>query len=189
MKRLSPTKRNQLIMVVVATIGLICTIYFMLIQPQYEKNKEVARDTVAAQVELQKIKQLIGQRETTSALLEKTVQQLNHAEQDIAVGDVYSWTYDTIRQFKAKYPLDIPSVGQPVISPVDLIGNIPYKQARVTLIGTGYYHDIGKFVADFENNFPHIRLINLSLDPIAGAPGTAIEKLNFKMDLVTLVKP
>lgn len=189
MKRLSPTKRNQLIMVVLATIGLICGIYFMLIQPQYEKNKEVARDTVAARVELEKTKELISKREATSAALEVTLLQLSHAEEDIAVGDIYSWTYDTIRQFKAKYQLEIPSVGQPVIGPVDLIGITPYKQARVTLNGTGYYHDIGKFIADFENAFPHIRLVNLSMDPIAGTPGTTVEKLNFKMDIVTLVKP
>jgi len=189
MKRLSPTKRNHLIMVVLATVGLVCTIYFLLIEPQYAKNKGIAVDTVNARVELQKTKELIAKRDVTATALGQVMLQLAHAEEDIAVGDVYSWTFDTIRQFKAKYPLDIPSTGQPVMGAVDLIGDMPYKQVKVTLAGSGYYHDLGKFIADFENNFPHIRVLNLTMDPVAGPPGTTVEKLNFRMDVVALVKP
>jgi hypothetical protein len=125
----------------------------------------------------------------TAAALSQVILQLAHAEEDIAVGDVYSWTFDTIRQFKAKYPLDIPNVGQPSIGVVDLIGDMPYKQVKVVVSGSGYYHDIGKFISDFENNFPHIRVVNLILDPIAASPGITMEKLNFRMEIVALVKP
>ena len=189
MKRLPPAKRNQLIAVVIAALGLVGAIYFLLIEPQYDKNKQIARDTVAARVELQKTKELISKRDVTAIALSQVMLQLAHAEEDIAVGDIYSWTFDTIRQFKAKYPLDIPSVGQPSIGVVDVIGDMPYKQVKVVVAGSGYYHDIGKFITDFENNFPHIRVANLILDPIAASPGTTMEKLNFRMEIVALVKP
>ena len=176
MKKLSPAKRNQLIAVGLAIIGILTMIYMLMIQPQYQKNREMAANIVNAEVELQKTKELIGKRETSNIALTTTLQQLAHEENDIAGGDVYSWTYDTIRRFKAKYALDIPSIGQPSISDVDVIGAIPYKQLKVTLTGTGYYHDLGKFIADLENNFPHIRLVNLGIDTIASTPGTVQEK-------------
>jgi len=59
--------------------------------------------------------------------------------------------------------------------------------------GTAYYHDLGKFIADFENAFPYVRLLNLEMEPV-GLPSPASnpeeqEKLSFKMDIVTLIKP
>jgi hypothetical protein len=113
---------------------------------------------------------------------------LGRAEEDVASGDLYAWTVDTFRRFKAAYHVDIPTVGQPSQSDCDLIGDFPYKQIRFSLTGTAYYHDLGKFVADFENKFPHCRVLNLTADPSVGGP-TSGEKLNFRMDIVALVKP
>jgi hypothetical protein len=114
--------------------------------------------------------------------------QLRKSEADIASGDIYAWIYDTIRRFKTGYNLNIPTVSQPAIGEVDLIPNFPYKQLKLSLVGTGYYHDLGKFVADFENNFPHMRLVNLSIQT-ASDPNGASEQLSFRMDVVALVKP
>jgi hypothetical protein len=70
-----------------------------------------------------------------------------------------------------------------------MLPNFPYKQASITVLGTAHYHDLGRFVADFENQFPHIRLLNLSVEVApAPAPGQ-VEMLSFKVEIVTLVKP
>jgi hypothetical protein len=188
MKRLPPAKRNQLIMVIVATIGLISLVYFMLIRPQNEHNYQLGSDIKAKQIQLQQFKAAIKQMEATSSALKDLTDQLNVAEKDVASGDLYQWTYDTIRAFKATYRVDIPAIGQPAQSDCDLFGNFPYKQMRFTLTGVAYYHDLGKFIADFENKFPHCRVVNLSAD----APGSMSangERLNFRMDIITLVKP
>jgi hypothetical protein len=55
-------------------------------------------------------------------------------------------------------------------------------------MGTGYFHDIGKFIADLENKFPHMRVVNLAIDP-SNAQGAGLEKLSFRMEIVALVKP
>jgi hypothetical protein len=68
---------------------------------------------------------------------------------------------------------------------VDLFTAFPYKQIRFTINGKAYYHDLGKFIADFENNFPHARVVNLVIDS-ASSDG---EKLSFRMDIIVLVKP
>jgi hypothetical protein len=108
----------------------------------------------------------------------------------MASGDLYSWTYDTIRHFKQSYRVEIPEVGHPTIGESDLLPSFPYKQIQFSIIGTVYYHDLGKFVADFENAFPHSRMIHLVVEPAAGPDSNSNnEKLSFKMEIITLVKP
>lgn len=188
MKRLSPAKRNQFIVVVLATIGLICLVYFLLINPQNEKNLALANSIVTETSRLQEYKTSIQQMEKTTAELAELNQQLSVAEQDIASGDLYAWTVDTFRRFKTGYKVEIPTIGQPTSGDCDLISNFPYKQIRFSLTGTAYYHDLGKFIADFENKLPHCRVVNLAIDPVNGGANGG-ERLNFRMDIVALVKP
>ena len=105
-------------------------------------------------------------------------------------GDPYSWVINTIREFKGAYKVEIPQFSP--ISPqsdVNLLAKFPYKQVTLTLSGAAYYHDLGKFLADFENQFPHIRLVNLDITLNPNPGGGDIERLVFKVDMVTLVKP
>jgi Tfp pilus assembly protein PilO len=188
MKRLSPAKRNQLIMVLLITAALIGSVYFLLISPQNNENHKLVNQTNDRQSDLDKYRKIISQAEASSNQLASATLQLRNSEADIASGDIYAWIYDTIRRFKTGYNLNIPTVSQPAIGEVDLIPNFPYKQLKLSLVGTGYYHDLGKFVADFENNFPHMRLVNLSIQT-ASDPNGASEQLSFRMDVVALVKP
>jgi len=189
MKRLPPAKRNQLIIVVVATVALIGLVYSLLIGPQNLENSRLANETKAAKVKLDQYRTTIKQADVTASELADITYRLGHAEEDIATGDVYAWTYDTIRRFKATYHVDIPDTSKPTAGEVDLLADFPYKQVKVTLNGSGYYHDLGKFVADFENNFPHMRVVNLMIEPAGALPGTAAERLSFRMDIVALVRP
>ena len=186
MKRLPPAKRNQLIMVVLAAAALVGAVYFLLISPQNVENSQLATSTTTEQDKLQKIKSSITQRKATEAALQNISDQLARAEQDVATGDVYSWTFDTLRRFKST--IEIPNTSQPSISDEDMLTGFPYKQLKVTLVGSAYFHDLGKFCADFENNFPHMRLVNLSIEPASTANGPT-EKLNFRLDVVALIRP
>ncbi len=115
------------------------------------------------------------------------------AEHDIAFGDPTAWFYETLRNFKEHYAVDISSYGQPSLGSVDLLSKFPYNQIKFSISGTAFYQDLGKFIADFENTFPHMRIVNLALDPASGdlGPGhgpVADDTLSFKMDIITLVK-
>jgi hypothetical protein len=46
---------------------------------------------------------------------------------------------------------------------------------------------LGKFIADFENSFPHSRVVHLVVEPAVGPDGNN-EKLSFRMEIVALVK-
>jgi len=67
-----------------------------------------------------------------------------------------------------------------------LLPAFPFKQVKFAVTGTAYYHDLGRFIADFENTYPHIRVANLQVQP--GDAGDGAEKLSFRMEVIALVK-
>jgi len=188
MKRLPPDKRNKLIMVIAATLGALALVYLLLIAPQNEQNRALATTINGEMLKEQQLKKLIKEADATAAAAADITLLLNKAEEDTASGDAVAWAYDTMRQFRVNRHIDIVSMGQPVLSDEDLIPDFPYKQIKFLVVGTGYYHDLGKFIADLENKYPHMRVLNITIDVFAGAEATS-EKLSFRFQIAALVKP
>jgi hypothetical protein len=187
MKKISREKRNHLIAVGAATVAVLGLIYFFLIQPQYDSLTTIARAKKAAVSKLAGIKSTITNATSVANDLSETAAAVIHSEEDMASGDLYSWTYDTLRRFKQPYRVEIPDVGHPATGEMDMLPSFPYKQIRFAVNGTAYYHDLGKFIADFENNFPHARVVHLVVEPMPGADITN-ERLAFRMEIIALVK-
>ena len=187
--KLPKEKRQHLILVILITLITLGGLGYGLIKHQYENLSALANKQDAARQKLKKIEDAIkhaGQIETD---LVGESEALATQEAGMASGDLYLWAINTLKQFKAPYKVDLPLVSPPSApSDVNLLPRFPYKQATVTVGGTAYYHDLGRFIADMENEFPHLRVanLNLELNP-SPAPGER-EKLSFKMDIVTLIK-
>ncbi|MDD5141182.1 MAG: hypothetical protein PHY43_13085 [Verrucomicrobiales bacterium] len=184
MKWLPKEKRNPFIIVVAITVAILMLIYFGLIRSQSSVLARVGQSRKAAEVQLQGIEKTIKNAGLTTNELITVTAALSRAEEDTASGDLYSWAYNTLRLFKQQYKVEIPEIGHPVEGEVDLIPSFPYKQMRFIVAGRGYYHDIGKFVADLENNFPHVRVAGLTIEP----SGNEGEKLSFRMEIIALIK-
>ena len=104
-------------------------------------------------------------------------------------GDLFSWTVSSLKQFNTpSYKVDMPQIGSPDVGSVHAFPDFPYNQAIVAVSGSAYYYEFGKFLADLENHFPYLRVQNLILEPGYGTTAEEREKLNFHMDIVTLVK-
>jgi Tfp pilus assembly protein PilO len=185
MKKISPEKRNQLVLTIIGTLALVGVVYFFLIGPQKLANRQLDQETSALEAKRAQINQTIKVADVTAKNAADVAVRLSQAETDVASGDVFAWVFDTLRQFKSGYHIEIPNIGQPTQTEVDLLAGFPYKQISVSLQGTGNFHDIGKFIADLENKFPHMRVANLSLEP---AGDQSSEKLSFRMEIVTLTK-
>ena len=185
MKWLPKEKRNSFIVVVVITVAILALISFGLLASQKSALARTVASQKAAELQLQGIDKTIKNADLTTNELAAATVALAHAEEDVASGDLYSWAYNTLRLFKQQYKIEIPEIGHPTEDDVNLIPSFPYKQMSLVISGKGYYHDIGKFVADFENHFPHIRVTSLTIDQ------TAIdgEKLSFRMEITALIKP
>jgi hypothetical protein len=130
---------------------------------------------------------LVRRSDRTQAELAVSTKKLSSLEDEMASRDIYSWMVTTLRRFKQPYRVDVPQVGQPTVGDMNLLPRFPYQQANLGVSGTGRYHDLGKFLADFENEFPHVRLLNLDVMPasLAGEPGM----LSFKFEIAALVNP
>jgi Tfp pilus assembly protein PilO len=181
-------KRVQFIFLIFCALVVLGLLGLTLIRPQYEALSKIDKSKKAEQSKLKNITDTIKKAGDAATQLSNTTANLPYLEADVASGDVYAWTYDTIRRFKASYRVDIPTIGQPSIGEVDVLPKFPYKQVKVNVSGTAHYHDLGKFIADFENTFPHVRVVNLTIEP-ASPTGEGSEKLSFRMDIVALVKP
>ena len=181
-------KRDQLILVCMGTLFLLILIVFGLIRPQYDNISAINAKISAARNDLQSKEDTIKKADTVSTQLADLTYTLTQAEADMVSGDPAQWIYNTIRNFKEHYKVDISVNSQLSMGEVDLLPHFPYKQLKVTVGGTAYYHDLGKFIADFENTFPHARFANLTLEPVGGT-GDNSEKLTFRMDIIALANP
>jgi hypothetical protein len=188
-RKLPKEKRNHLVLVALVTLIAVAGLYFALIRRQHDSLALLATQKAAAAKKLRVVLDSIHRADAIKADLESAKTALVTAESDVASGDLYAWVINSLRQFKASYKVEIPQFSQ-LTAPTDvnILPNFPYKQAMLTVAGTAHYEDLGRFLADFENQFPHMRLINLSLDSNASSAASEAEMLSFKMDIITLVK-
>ena len=185
--KLSTDKRNKLIAVGIATAVVLGLIWFFIVGAQQAKLRDL-REHYLGEIEKQrKMKNVTSEVKKIEENLKEAEHTLSVAEQQMASGDLYSWLYTTIKTFKTSYRVDIPQFGNAETANTTLLYNFPYRQVKTSVAGTGYFHDFGKFLADFENRFPLIRVENLVLEPVPGASEADREKLLFKMDVVALI--
>ena len=197
-RKLPREKRNHLIIVAVATLVVVTALGPFrlemfgvggLISYQRRSLDHLRDKTENAKRELKRIQDAVKRAEQTEAELAAARQSLADAETDIASGDLYSWVINTLRQFKASYKVEIPAF-QPIgpTTDVSMMPNFPYKQAVLSVSGTAHFHDFGRFLADLENKFPHIRVANLGVELNLSPTAEEKETVTFHMDVVTLVK-
>ena len=188
MNKLPKEKRDQLILVGIGTLVVLILIGIGLIRPQYGEISEINHRIDAARSRLQSMDDTIKKADALSTQLGDLTYTLTQSEGDMASGDPAQWIYNTIRNFKEHHKVDVSVNSQLSMGEVDLLPHFPYKELKVTVGGTSYYHDLGKFIADFENAFPHARITNLTLEPVGGT-GDDSEKLAFRMDIIVLANP
>lgn len=188
-RKLPRDKRQKLIAVVVATLVALGGLYFGLIKYQKQNLVHLAQKKVAVQARHRQVLDAIKRAQQIEADLATAKKALADAEADIASGDLYSWVINTLRDFKAKHKVNVPQFNP--IGPtteVNLMPNFPYKQATLSVAGTAHFHDFGRFLADLENQFPHIRVLNLSVELNQSPVAEEQETVSFKLEIVTLVK-
>ena len=188
--KISKEKRQQLVLVGMLTAGAVVGLWFGMVRAQQQSLKALANKTKHAASTLQRMKETIQSADRVETQFAEAAKRLEKMEEGMATGDLYSWAITAIRQFKLPYKVDVPQYSQ-IDGPKDvtLLPQFPYKQVTMTIGGTAYFYPFGSFIADFENQFPYMRLQNLTLEPASGLVTGDREKLSFKLDIVMLVKP
>jgi len=193
MSKITNDKRNKIILIGVSTLVVAGALWFLLLNAQRGL-------LVKAQTEAKKNREQLeaGQRTVTSqALVKQEFEQASQAlrQRELVMAppnDMYLWHIETLNQFRTGYKVEIPQFGRELMADVGVLPKFPYAAAIFNVRGTAHFHEFGKFLADFENAHPCVRVQNITLEPVAGdnfATVEAREKLSFKMELLTLVRP
>jgi Tfp pilus assembly protein PilO len=190
MNKLSKEKRNQLILAVMITLLAMAGLWFVLIRSQQDGLRRLRTEKAVVEKKLSQIRDTIKNSKQIEAELAEVSGILEIQEEDMASSDLYSWMVNFVRKFKLPYQVDIPQFNPGKgVENVNLLPKFPYKQVTLNIVGTAYYHDLGKFISDFENQYPSSRVLNLDLFPASVQSADEREKLSFRMDIVSLVKP
>jgi hypothetical protein len=199
MKSLTKEKRDQLILTGLVTLAVMVGLLYGLVGYQKKSLTHIASQIVDQKMKASSAEKLIRSAPEMQAQLDKNRERLRNIEQGMASGDMYSWIFLTMNKFCANHrSVEIPQFSREVPVDAGILPRFPYKAVLFNVRGTAYYHDFGKFIADFENTFPYMRVQNIELDPVSGGGGSGSpgeksgegsEKLNFKMEIVALVNP
>jgi hypothetical protein len=189
MNKMPKEKRARIILVALVTVLVGGVLWVVLISPLRDQGVNTARRIGESRSKLELGRKQLSSSNEVAMALTAVSGRLSQAEGTMASGDLYAWMIQAMNRFKTPYAVDIPQISREIPCDVGAYPNFPYKAATFVVRGTAYYHDFGRFLADFENNFPFIRVQNLELDAGGGLKGEDTEKLQFKMELVTLIKP
>lgn len=187
MSRLPKEQKQKLILTVLGTLVILAGLYFGLINFQLTQIHSLKDKKDNEAKKAKEVEDSIHNATKIQANLIQKTNELYMAESDMASGDAYLWLVNLVRQFKLGYNVDISQFSGISYPDVGLYPHFAYKQVAINVGGTAYYHDLGKFIADFENQFQHIRIQQISLEP-PGVPSGDRDKLSFRMEIVALVK-
>ncbi len=197
MASLSKDKRDRLILVIIGTVAACVGLWFGVIKTRRAHLEESKVRLAAAVDKLEKAQTRVKQAGKVEADLETATKKLKSIEETMASGaDLYSWAFLLLERARAGHEVNIIDVTRPAKGDVGMLAQFPYDAALFSVRGSAHYHQFGKFLADFENRFPHFRVQNLSLGASEGSGGSDAsggrsgeERLQFKIDIVALIKP
>ncbi len=191
--KLTKKKQQYLAIIALATVFVVVALYFTVLSNQYDKIAILDKQIADAAANVDKARKAISK----ASAIQEEVEQLKGIISDIETnnmppaGDKYSWFVDTLRKFLIPYQnqISIPFRSREVIGDVGMFSSFPYKAATFSVRGNGSYHQYGRFLSDLENKFQYFRVQKIVLSPAPSAEGgTQSRKLEFDMDIVTLIK-
>lgn len=195
-KQLSPEKKQHLLGVCIGTVLVLAGIYFFVIRSAQASLAKIQVSIAEAEKKYSDAAKLVKSADAEEERLTRREEQLAAMESGMVTGDANLWIRLTYEKFRtqAPYKVEIPNFPPPAMGDMTMIPEFPYKSATYRVSGSAYYHDLGKFLSEFENYFPYLRVLNLDLGPEESNAATSVagedrEKLVFNFEVAALVKP
>ena len=186
---LSPEQKKKLVSTGVAALAVLLLIYWGLIRVQIKTHQAYKTQITDIKSKLENANRYLQQAAFYKQEVAEKKAQLDAIEAGMASGgDLYSWMIRTVGNFRQAYKVEIPNYSAVSIGEVGLLPDFPYPAAICVINGFAYYHDLGKFLADFENQFPYMQVRVQEIRPDPGPVNAEDqEKLKFTLQIVALV--
>jgi len=191
MTKINKTQRDQLIAVALGAVAVIACLWYLVVTAQKKELKAVNANCVKMTKTLKDASDKVRAADLVGAELAKSLDTLKQREAGFAPEhEPFSWMMEKMRNFQLpvnelhRYKsVSIADIKPPEITDKGVIRGFPYKWAKFHITGEGYYHDFGKFIADFENAFPYFRIQDLDIS----VPGVRkdLDMLSYSFDIVT----
>ena len=190
MNKLSKEKRDQLILVAMGTLVIIIGLWFGVISTQKEALVLTVKRKTEAVDKLTKGQLYVKNASLVQSNLMVATARLIGLEDRMATGDLFSWIILTLDEFKKTHPINFVDFQREKLQKFELMPDFSYPNAALFHVRVeAFYHDFGKFLADFENRFPHMLVQNLDVSLPSAPDPSSPEKLSFEMDIIALIKP
>lgn len=188
MTKLSKAQQDQLTAIGMGVVIAIGALWYFGVTAKQKELGGTRQKTAEMQKKLHDAETLMRRGDEIGETLQTRSDLLAKREAGLAPDrDSYAWLINSVNAFiQSRKGVNIDSYSQPEISDTGMIPKFPYRWATFHLRGSGYYHDLGKFFADFENSYPYFRIQNVVLSANVGAAMEA-EKLTVTFDLVAPV--
>ena len=203
MNKLLKEKRDKLVLVALATAAALAALYLLVVSAQKTALDEYADRTELAKEKLAKAERWLRLAPGIQTRLTSCRSELEQKQANMAPVDKFKWFYNTLDQFRTKHRVKLVDITrEPEIGDVGVLPKFPYQAASFGVKLNARFHDLGVFLAEFENSFPDMRVQNLEIEPeggvrtmngkelvVAERRGAASENLSITMRVITLIKP
>lgn len=193
MAKLTKEKRDQLILTGLMSVMIIVAVWMLLIGPTRKSLVSLVGEVQTTGDQLRDAQRVVARAGQIDLEMKATARFLADMEKDMVEGDPNLWIRSTLNEFYSStaHSMALPAIGPPTERPIGLLPDFPYQGLMFQLSGSAYYHEIGKFIADFENRYPYIRVQNLDFRPdlSVGRFGPSSELLAYTFEIIVPVKP
>jgi len=191
--KLSKEQRDHLLVTFLMTVMVVVAMWMLLLGPIRTSLGRLKGEVQGSADTLAEAKGLVARASQIDLEVQAVGKFLAKLEENMVDGDPNLWIRLKVDEFQRRkeYNVTIPTIGSYYESDIGLLPDFPYQGVVFSVQGSAFYHDLGRFIADFENAFPLIRVQNLSLQPdvTAGDFGPDRERLTFSFELVVPLKP
>jgi hypothetical protein len=202
MNKIPKEKRDKLVMVAVGTAAILGALYLLVLSTQQRALDDYAQKTAAAMEKLDKAERWLRMAPTVQARLTACQAAVETKQEAMAPVDKFKWFYNTLEKCLAQHQVTLIDITrEPELGDVGILPKFPYQAASFGVKISARYHDLGKFLADFENQFPYMRVQNFDIERVSSTrmagkdasrsdrQAASPEALSVTMRVVTLIKP
>jgi Tfp pilus assembly protein PilO len=196
MNKLSKDKRDKLILTCIAVVGAMAVIYFFVLSDMKDELATLNTRLVSARDKIEKAERVIKRQPYFDEEMAQLRGALNARQAQMPrPGEDHVWFLKIMEDRRGAYNLDISEIRNPEPWEPGILPNFAFRGVAFNVTLVGAYTDFGRFLADFENAYPYMRVQLMSIIPdvpmgASGAPpaNQGSGKLRFSFRVVSLIK-